>query len=114
MVRLKVGVLKEWIDEEYVFQFHNGSIKRNSCQTKSLNHTKFQFHNGSIKRFATDTRIYFVSKFQFHNGSIKRNVDAGSLSRSIMFQFHNGSIKRLSTYSTTPSAVRVSIPQWFD
>ena len=35
------------------------------------NNFVFQFHNGSIKRFFKSTRYIQKNWFQFHNGSIK-------------------------------------------
>ena len=76
MVRLKEGIS--------MFQFHNGSIKRNR--------RTFQFHNGSIKRKSHEIYTRAATTFQFHNGSIKSQLQPICL----------------------PDKTLVSIPQWFD
>ena len=53
----------------------------------------FQFHNGSIKRNYSHLQRESRHSFQFHNGSIKRQQVAGEGGESPTFQFHNGSIK---------------------
>ena len=49
MVRLKVFIYVEAF-AMFVFQFHNGSIKRLSIILIIRTANRFQFHNGSIKR----------------------------------------------------------------
>ena len=53
----------------------------------------FQFHNGSIKRDLQTARNDVYRLFQFHNGSIKRRRNYPNDAQDSMFQFHNGSIK---------------------
>ena len=75
--------------KDFVFQFHNGSIKSLQHGRRLVNGVKliqFQFHNGSIKSLGTRPWIN-VTTFQFHNGSIKSRV------------------RNLN---------EISIPQWFD
>ena len=38
------------------FQFHNGSIKRNSVNSWQQSRLQFQFHNGSIKSARAELR----------------------------------------------------------
>ena len=54
-----------------MFQFHNGSIKRNLTDAVAFAGDMFQFHNGSIKSRKTSEPEHYTMEFQFHNGSIK-------------------------------------------
>ena len=65
------------------------------------NHTLFQFHNGSIKRQDEHAKSLTLTEFQFHNGSIKSENIGLSNDPDDRFQFHNGSIKRvLGSYAS--------------
>ena len=114
MVRLKVAEFAIIHLFSRRFQFHNGSIKRDTQRRRSLHIRKFQFHNGSIKRRTVKSPANLDFVFQFHNGSIKSlNVLSVPLLRS-RFQFHNGSIKSGVPVPVLGRDSRVSIPQWFD
>ena len=93
MVRLKVrGITQEAVGQ-YLFQFHNGSIKRGGLEWIPTWWKRFQFHNGSIKSQTVTITCEVTLPFQFHNGSIKRKSDGSGRRAGAEFQFHNGSIK---------------------
>ena len=120
MVRLKGQSLAVPLLYLFVFQFHNGSIKRQCKLVRfaklllvsipqwfdlkvtedgliDVDTLKFQFHNGSIKRTMVSTVILRLSLFQFHNGSIKSLKVACQANPYLSsFQFHNGSIKSIT------------------
>ena len=64
------------MNNNFVFQFHNGSIKRFFKSTRYIQKNWFQFHNGSIKSWRNDSSASNQTWFQFHNGSIKRREGA--------------------------------------
>ena len=49
MVRLKDLRWTQETDSDYLFQFHNGSIKSSGFAPQPQSESVFQFHNGSIK-----------------------------------------------------------------
>ena len=94
VVRLKVSHRATRRMSAVMFQFHSGSIKRESrqsCSPKPITcfnsivvrlkgnsargnrpvEKLFQFHSGSIKSFFVFTRRHSSLSFQFHSGSIK-------------------------------------------
>ena len=100
-----------------MFQFHNGSIKRNIIKTFSMiTHASFNSTMVRLKVEKDDNLGVKIFRFQFHNGSIKRRRARERSLRLLtsfnstmvrlkgmqkwcdihadaMFQFHNGSIK---------------------
>ena len=55
----------------------------------------FQFHTGTIKRNTSSFRLRASGIFQFHTGTIKRSGNARNVRGTVGFQFHTGTIKRL-------------------
>ncbi len=74
-MRLKDTALKTIIDDDNVFQFHIGAIKRISGQAYIATTDKFQFHIGAIKSILEDKLISLFTQFQFHIGAIKRQEE---------------------------------------
>ena len=114
MVRLKENCCYDNFDD-FQFQFHYGTIKRQQIQAHWGVNVRFQFHYGTIKSDTglSDLRKYI--KFQFHYGTIKRQKHKIHMLReenfnstmvrlketfamtainSSTFQFHYGTIKR--------------------
>ena len=101
-------------DDEELFQFHSGSIKRRPVKLLPNLIRVFQFHSGSIKSEPRLQQIVEVKEFQFHSGSIKSSHGGQGVPVRFMFQFHSGSIKRSTAGCTNCGECVVSIPLWFD
>ena len=72
MVRLKVKAEIQEVKKE-LFQFHYGTIKRQTRTRTFTITTLFQFHYGTIKRAGAQPQTGNASSFQFHYGTIKRS-----------------------------------------
>ena len=73
----------------------------------------FQFHYGTIKRASSETRISGLELFQFHYGTIKSDDMKAAYDGAYLFQFHYGTIKSARKNLPLPR-FRISIPLWYD
>ena len=77
-----------------IFQFHYGTIKR---QTTNVDSTRFNDFNSTMVRLKDFgfSGTGSVSTFQFHYGTIKRFHGVMPRAQFGSFQFHYGTIKRM-------------------
>ncbi len=134
MVQLKVRLSFEVKYFRCVFQFQNGTIKRQEgaearialrCFNSKMVQLKdihcpvsnapriylFQFQNGTIKSSKSPPGCFsqpIWSVFQFQNGTIKRRRSSKYACRTFAFQFQNGTIK------SAISAGKLPVPQSFN
>ena len=111
IVRETLSFLQKAIDE---FQFHYGSIVRNPENETPMSYDVFQFHYGSIVRLHGHRVRFMLIEFQFHYGSIVRSFPTTTSQTKRIFQFHYGSIVRAKTELNIGSMKFISIPLWFD
>ena len=97
-----------------MFQFHNGSIKRDDEVNIVIYQPSFNSTMVRLKGISTAFIEKDSYQFQFHNGSIKSLSNMQQAEKPNAFQFHNGSIKSEPEKEISMRVDFVSIPQWFD
>ena len=125
MVRLKDNFVNFLSIIAYLFQFHNGTIKRVLCVDAVHFDEQFQFHNGTIKSHKRHSNDEFPKNFnsimvrlkdegvilaEFFNKAnfnsimvrLKGLINNISILSLQQFQFHNGTIKRTSRFRLFP------------
>ena len=89
-----------------MFQFHTGSIKRES-DTEAHRWVEQSFNSILVRlKAGGETNRKRVTEFQFHTGSIKRQMTLYGWFRKWQFQFHTGSIKSLMFMATQGNVKR--------
>ena len=75
-------------------------LERERNKEKEINDYLFQFHKGTIRTSGSGAEADGYMRFQFHKGTIRTSISQFDSSSTTEFQFHKGTIR------TTPRARR--------